>query len=209
MVRLAAMSIGVRLKKARTQKQLTQDQLGKALGGLTGPTISAIESGTARTFRDPELIIEASKILSVSPIWLQFGLGEADLITETVPLIEWQSVLKMPIRPSMIKRRIGTTVALSPKSYALQVDGNSMVAPTGNETSFREGMIVLVDPEVESKANSFVIAFNNKTLMLRKLVRESGKKYLQPLNQLFQQEPVMPKTRFYGVVRAVLEEVSK
>jgi len=67
-------------------------------------------------------------------------------------------------------------------------------------------MIVIVDPEIEPRPNSFVIALNNKSLMLRKLVKESGKQYLQPLNQLFQQEPVTANTRFYGVVKAVLQE---
>lgn len=200
------MNIGERLKQARLKKQMTQDQLGQALGGLTGPTISAIESGTAKTFRDPDLILKAAKVLSVSPIWLQFGLGDAELIRETIPLIDWEDVLKTPIKPSKVKRSIGTTVAVSSKSYALKVDGNSMVAQSGNEVSFREGMIIIVDPEVAPKANSFVVISNNKVPMLRKLVHEGGKKYLQPLNQLFQQELVTTKTKFHGVVRAVLQE---
>lgn len=200
------MNIGERLKQARLKKQMTQDQLGQALGGLTGPTISAIESGTAKTFRDPDLILKAAKILAVSPIWLQFGMGDAELIRETVPLIDWEDVLKTPIKPSKVKRCIGTTVAVSSKSYALKVDGNSMVAQSGNEVSFREGMLVIVDPEVTPKANSFVVASNNKAPMLRKLVQESGKQYLQPLNRLFQQELVTNKTKFHGVVRAVLQE---
>ena len=200
------MNIGNRIKQARLKKGMTQDQLGEALGGLTGPTISALEKGTAKTFRDPELILKAAKILSVSPIWLQFGLGDAGLIRETVPLIDWEDVLKTPLRPSKIKRCIGTTIAVSPKSYALRIDGNSMVAPTGNEVSFREGTLVIVDPEVTPKSNSFVVASVNKIPMLRKLVQDSGKQYLQPLNRLFQQELVTNKTKFHGVVRAILQE---
>jgi len=199
------MSIGKRLKQARLNKQMTQDQLGQALGGLTGPTISAIESGTAKTFRDPSLILKAAKILGISPIWLQFGIGDSELISETVPLIDWEDILT-PIKPSKIKRRIGTTVAVSPKSYALRIDGNSMVAQSGSEVSFREGMLIIVDPEIRPHVNSFVIASNNKIPMLRKLIQESGKQYLQPLNRLFQQEVVNNKTKFYGVVRAALEE---
>jgi SOS-response transcriptional repressor LexA len=185
---------------------MTQDQLGQALGGLTGPTISAIESGTAKSFRDPDLILKAAKVLGISPIWLQFGMGDVELIRETVPLIDWADVLKTPIRPAKVKRCIGTTVAVSPKSYALKVDGNSMVAQSGNEVSFREGMIVIVDPEVAPKPNSFVITSHNKVPMLRKLVQEGTQQYLQPLNQLFQQELVNSKTKFHGVVKAILQE---
>lgn len=200
------MNIGERLKQARLKKGMTQDQLGEALGGLTGPTISAIEKGTAKSFRDPQLILEAAKILEVSPIWLQFGLGDAELIQETIPLIDWDDVIKGNLNPAKVKRRIGTTVAVSPKSYALKVQGNSMVTPTGSEVSFREGMIVIVDPEAPVKPNSFVVASQDKTPMLRKLVEDSGKKYLQPLNHLFQQSVVTSKVKLHGVVRAVLQE---
>jgi SOS-response transcriptional repressor LexA len=81
-----------------------------------------------------------------------------------------------------------------------------MVAQSGNEVSFREGMIIIVDPEVAPNANSFVVASNNKDFMLRKLVHDSGKKYLQPLNRLFEQEVVTSKTKFHGVVKAILQE---
>lgn len=200
------MSIGERLKEARLKKQMTQDQLGQALGGLTGPTISAIENGTAKTFRDPDLVLEAAQILAVSPIWLQFGLGDAELISETIPLIDWEDVLKLPVKPSQIKRRVGTTLAVSPKSFALKVNGNSMVAQSGDEVSFRQGMIVIVDPEISPKPNSFVVASNNKETVLRKFVHEGTKKYLQPLNRLFQQEIVSNKTKVHGVVRVILQE---
>lgn len=200
------MKIGERLKQARLKKGMTQDELGEALGGLTGPTISAIEKGTAKSFRQPEILLLAAKILGVSPIWLQFGLGDADLIKETIPLIDWQEVLQLPVRPEKIRRRIGTTVAVSPKSYALKVQGNSMVAQSGNDHTFKEGSIIIVDPEVTPTSNSFVVASQNETPVLRKLVQESGKQYLQPLNSLFQQEDVNEKTQFHGVVRAILIE---
>jgi len=102
-------------------------------------------------------------------------MGDAELISETIPLIDWEDILKLPVKPSKIKRRIGTTVAVSSKSYALKVEGNSMVAQSGNEASFREGMIVIVDPDVPAKNNSFVIASCNKVPVLRKLVQEAGK----------------------------------
>jgi transcriptional regulator with XRE-family HTH domain len=44
------MNIGERLKQARLNTQMTQDQLGEALGGLTGPTISALEKGIAESW---------------------------------------------------------------------------------------------------------------------------------------------------------------
>lgn len=199
------MQFGERLKKARLDKGMTQDQLGQALGGLTGPTISAIEKGTAKTFRDPELILEAAKLLGVSPIWLQFGIGDAELVSETIPLIEWEDISKPPSKRKVI-RRIGTTVAVSPKSFALKVVGNSMVAPTGNEVSFREGMIVAIDPEANLTPNAFVLVLNNNDYMLRKFVKEGSKKFLQPLNQLFHQEAVSSQTKILGIVKALLQE---
>lgn len=200
------MKFGERLKQARLNKGITQDQLGQALGGLTGPTISAIEKGTAKTFRDPELILQAAQILSVSPIWLQFGLGDAQLVTETIPLIDWEEVIKTPAKRDKVLRRIGTTVAVSSKSFALKVTGNSMVAQSGNEVSFREGMIIIIDPEAEAKPNTFVIASIGNTPTLRKLVKDGNKQYLQPLNPLFPQEEVNKKVKVHGVVKALLQE---
>lgn len=199
------MQLGQRLKQARLSKGITQEQLGDALGGLTGPTISAIEKGTAKTFRDPALVVKAAQILGVSPIWLQFGLGEEELINEAIPLIDWDDITKPSARRNVL-RRIGTTVAVSPKSFALTVSGNSMVAPSGNEVSFREGMVIIVDPEAEVKPNSFVIASNGDSPMLRKLVKDGHKQFLQPLNPLFQQEEAGKKCKVIGVVRSLLQE---
>ncbi len=200
------MSIGERLKQARLKKNMTQDELGQALGGLAGPTISAIEKGTAKNFRDPQHIFSAAKTLGVSPIWLQFGLGDEDLIQETIPLINWEDVLKLPVSPEKILRRVPTTVSVSNKSFALKIYGNSMAAPSGSEITFKEGSIVIIDPEAKLKPNSYVITTHNETTLLRKIVQDGSKRYLQPLNHLFQQEQVTDQTQFHGVVRALLLE---
>ena len=63
------MQLGQRLKQARLSKGITQEQLGDALGGLTGPTISAIEKGTADKLDNPLKNAPHSAAMVVANEW--------------------------------------------------------------------------------------------------------------------------------------------
>lgn len=61
--------VGERLRLARREKGLTQDQLGKD-SGTNQAVIQKIENG--RSHR-PRQIMQIAAVLQVNPAWLQFG----------------------------------------------------------------------------------------------------------------------------------------
>ncbi|RON72567.1 LexA family transcriptional regulator [Pseudomonas fluorescens] len=82
-------------------------------------------------------------------------------------------------------------------AFWLTVTGDSMTAPTGS--SIAEGMLILVDPEVEALPGKLVIAQwpNSDEAIFRKLDEEGGQRYLVPLN------PTWPKTLFTDECRII------
>lgn len=71
------MTLGERLRAARKKAELDQNALGEAVG-ITGAAISAIELG-----KTEDLTLSRIKALAletgVSPAWLAFGIGSADI----------------------------------------------------------------------------------------------------------------------------------
>jgi transcriptional regulator with XRE-family HTH domain len=61
--------IGIRLRSARRDKGLTQDQLAKE-AGTNQAVIQKIENG--KSLR-PRQIMRIAEVLNVNPAWLQFG----------------------------------------------------------------------------------------------------------------------------------------
>lgn len=92
---------------------------------------------------------------------------------------------------------IPTTVPIQRHTFALRVEGPSM------EPDFKEGAILIVEPDLEANPGDFVIAKNQDgETTFKQLVRDLGEWYLKPLNPQF---PVRPlgKGSIVGVVRAV------
>ncbi|WP_392404605.1 LexA family protein [Edwardsiella piscicida] len=84
------------------------------------------------------------------------------------------------------KRRIKTIKRASDKAFWLIVEGASMTAPTGTSPSFPEGMLILVDPAQNVEINDFCIAvMNGNEFTFKRLIRDGGINYLQPLNPQF------------------------
>ncbi|MGY0161663.1 LexA family protein [Edwardsiella tarda] len=84
------------------------------------------------------------------------------------------------------KAWIETSKKAGPRSFWLEVEGASMTAPAGNRPSFPEGMLILVDPDQDVEVNDFCIArINGNEFTFKKLIRDGGVNYLQPLNPQF------------------------
>ena len=67
-------NIGLRLRSARREKGLTQDELARE-ADTNQAAIQKIENG--KSLR-PRNIMDISKVLNVNPAWLQFGEPWAD-----------------------------------------------------------------------------------------------------------------------------------
>lgn len=73
-----------------------------------------------------------------------------------------------------------------------------MTAPTGSKPSFPDGMLILVDPEQAVEPGDFCIArLGGDEFTFKKLIRDSGQVFLQPLNP---QYPMIPCNESCSVV---------
>lgn len=92
---------------------------------------------------------------------------------------------------------IATSVPVKQHTFALRVVGDSM------EPRFEEGMILIVEPEMEAQNRDFVIAKDeNGGTTFKQLVKDGSDWYLKPLNERYPIKP-LGKSRVIGVVRSV------
>ncbi|TQQ16004.1 hypothetical protein FLL84_03835 [Vibrio cholerae] len=98
-----------------------------------------------------------------------------------------------------------TTERTSDSCFWLKVEGDYMTAPS--DVSIPSGALVLVDTENSYQNGVLVVAkltdVNEATF--RKLVIDTGQKYLKPLNPACQMIPINGGCKIIGVVDAKLK----
>lgn len=93
--------------------------------------------------------------------------------------------------------KIPTTVPVNRYTFALRVSGDSM------EPDFVEGMLLVVEPELDPMPGDYVIAKNgSEETTFKQLVRDGADWYLKPINSRYPIKPLADCT-IIGVVRAV------
>lgn len=99
------------------------------------------------------------------------------------------------------KAWIYTTKKAGERSFWLEVEGASMTAPAGIRPSFPEGMLILVDPDLAAELGDFCIAMmHGNEFTFKRLIRDGGVNYLQPLNPQFPLIPCGDGCRIVGKV---------
>lgn len=78
--------------------------------------------------------------------------------------------------------------------FALRVLGDSM------EPEFREGHIVIVDPDMPATHGAFVVVEYAGDTVLRQFAVEAGRTYLKPLNDGYVTVELNGPHRIHGVV---------
>lgn len=78
--------------------------------------------------------------------------------------------------------------------FALQVLGDSMIP------EFKEGVVIVVDPEGVVRDGCYVVAVHNQEYTFRQYREYEGKHYLVPLNDLYQTEEIPGIEVIKGVV---------
>ncbi|MBR8084607.1 MULTISPECIES: S24 family peptidase [Burkholderia cepacia complex] len=94
----------------------------------------------------------------------------------------WDSIVEN-FSPADAEEWLDSPVSVSEKSYYLRVRGESMYDPADHR-SFREGELILVDPEVASEHGAFVlvVAAAETEPVLRQLLVEGDRHYFKALN---------------------------
>lgn len=96
---------------------------------------------------------------------------------------------------------IPTAKKASNQSFWLEVEGHSMTAPQGGRPSFPEGMLILVDPEEDVGFGDFCVArMLNDEFTFKRLIREGGIEYLEPLNPRYDLIPFNGNCQIVGKV---------
>lgn len=85
-------------------------------------------------------------------------------------------------------------------AFWLVVVGDAMTAPSG--LSIPEGMSILVDPAIDAVPGKLVVAQlpGSSDATFRKLIEESGQRYLVPLNPTYPKNLYTEQCRIIGVV---------
>lgn len=104
---------------------------------------------------------------------------------QTIPLLDFNTL--DPVGNSVIP-----PIVVSKKSFALQVNDDSMINTNNtNFTSFQEGIILIVDPNYALENKKYVIAKSKKTqsIIFRQYITDGVEITLKPLNGLYKTYP--------------------
>lgn len=153
------MSLAERFKARRTELGMTQTEVA-TIAGVSQQSIETIESGKTRK---PRNIIELSKALKCSPDWLLNGkniMPLAEISTRRIPILSYVQAGALTEAKDVTDMDGNMEYVLADSdvpesSFALRIDGDSM------QPEFKEGDIVIIDPELCPMPGEFVVAKNN------------------------------------------------
>ncbi|QHP76024.1 LexA family transcriptional regulator [Proteus vulgaris] len=197
--------IGERLKSIRESRGLSQAQLAKLCGYSAASRIGNYELGERKISADDAIVI--SEALGISPAELMFG-SQSDQVIKNYeyPLFTKVQAGAFSTEFNSYTQKdavswIPTAKKASERAFWLEVEGQSMTAPPGGKPSFPEGMLILVDPEEEVEFGDFCVArLLNDEFTFKRLIREGGISYLEPLNPRFDLIPINGNCTIIGKV---------
>lgn len=197
--------IGERLKSIRESRGLSQAQLAKLCGYSAASRIGNYELGERKISADDAIVI--SEALGISPAELMFG-SQSDQVIKNYeyPLFTKVQAGAFSTEFNSYTQKdavswIPTAKKASERAFWLEVEGQSMTAPPGGKPSFPEGMLILVDPEEEVEFGDFCVArLLNDEFTFKRLIREGGISYLEPLNPRYDLIPINGNCTIIGKV---------
>lgn len=188
-----ALRLAQAVEYAVKEKGLTQTRIAE-LAGMAPATLSeALKDGK----RAGKFTNRIAEICGVSALWLSDGeggmtqnvlatnvaLGRVPLVSSVAAGMFAESIDLLPA--GFAEEWVPCAVPVRAHTFALKVSGDSM------EPRFHEGMILIVEPELEARPGHFVIAKNSDNeATFKQLVREGGVFYLKPLNQRYPLQPL-------------------
>lgn len=197
--------IGERLKSIRESRGLSQAQLAKLCDYSAASRIGNYELGERKISADDAIVI--SEALGISPAELMFG-SQSDQVIKNYeyPLFTKVQAGSFSTECNSYTDKdaiawIPTAKKASKCAFWLEVEGQSMTAPPGGKPSFPEGMLILVDPDEEVEFGDFCVArLLNDEFTFKRLIREGGVEYLEPLNPRYDLIPINGNCTIIGKV---------
>lgn len=207
--------IGARIKERRKALKLTQIGLSKKLG-VAASAISQWESEVMRP--NGSNILALAQVLQVQPAWVTTGNSAHDSAKLQPPNLELNQVPLfeiMDLTPNFSVRTLSveiltlrtTTAKVTPDAFAIQVQGDSMVNPSG-APSMPAGTFIIVEPSIEAEPGNFVVACIGKGsgALFKRYVKDGPHQSLQSLNPAFQMIELDKNATILGVaIRAEID----
>lgn len=202
-----------RIKERMKVLGLTQEELAKRMGITRG----AIAHYLAER-RIPPLsqFKKLAAILKTDPAWLHYGsvaetsAQKKDKTTSTakkpIPILSWEKVANFlagkQAQHEDAEEFVPHIFSDMPCWYALRIKSDAMTAQLGSQVSFREGDIIIIDPEKTPIHGSFIVALlpRAKEVTFKQYVVDGGITYLKPLNPQYPLMQIDESTYISGVV---------
>jgi SOS-response transcriptional repressor LexA len=197
--------LGDTIRQIRKSQSKTLAEIADQVEGYDAGNLSRFERG--------EQDISPSKLESIARA---LGLTVADIYNSAqnnvvnqvrpfyghnplnqVPLISWvQAGMFVECIDDLGEcEMIATDLKIKAHTFALRVQGDSM------EPILNEGMIVIVEPDMQALHGHFVVAKNgDNEATLKQLVQDGGDWFLKPLNTRYPVKP-LGDSHIVGVVR--------
>lgn len=212
MINTKADMLSERIKKERTALRMTQSQLGK-LVGVDKSSISQWETGHVQNISGHNLI-KLAIALGVTSEWLESGQGEKRQLKSidgeicnvikkdrrarsSVPLLTWEQLGKGDVEHD---HWINCPSDHSEDTYALKVKSDAMYN-TILPKSYPKGSFIFIDEQVKAICGSKVIGkLKNGAYVFRELIEDAGKRYLKPLNPVYEMIEMTEGVEIIGVI---------
>ncbi|EFE7939929.1 helix-turn-helix domain-containing protein [Escherichia coli] len=212
-----------RIRSRRVQLDMTQLTLAKKLG-VSRVSVTKWENGTTKP--DGENLHQLAGVLQVTPEWILYGKGDADVDDiklvpflkppTAVPIISavqaglWTETYASS-RLTDVIAWTQTTANVSDEVFGLVVRGESMTNPHGLP-SIPEGSIVIVEPhfgQIDDLYGKIVVATleGSTEATVKKLVWDSPFAYLMPLNPAFKPIQIDGNCRIVGKVVQITQNI--
>ena len=189
------MNMGERIRQLRIANGLTQEELGKYIG-VQKSAIRKYEKGEVKNMKRSSIQI-LSNLFKVSPSYLMC-INEEDTVkeknkTSTIPLIsDYNESLKLSIEKFFIKD-ININESLPPKTFALQINNNSMLPLLGI------GDIAIITEDFNFESGQTCLILTNDIVMIRKVIKTEDLYELQAMNPYYPIEKTK-ELKIYGKV---------
>ena len=202
----------IELVKAKLRElKLTQEKLAERVGASQGGVGHWLNKRRAPDLKTMNAVLQ---VLGLEHLEVAIVIRERNHTRSQEVTYETTSAFRYPVSNWTAAAQIGeqpqrlypdtafelTHYYSKGSAYWLQVTGDAMTAPVG--LSVPQGMLILVDSELEATPGKLVIACTSDTVpaTFRQLIEDGGQRYLKPLNPTYPKILCDEHCRILGVV---------
>jgi SOS-response transcriptional repressor LexA len=198
------MSVHTLIREGRKRLAMSEQQFADAVGVSRGAVQQWERPGGTAPKRSNQRRV--AELLGISVAELVSGGSNVSPgfdVRAEVPLISGVQAGNYTVidnfKPKIGLEMVPVTVAIKRHTFALRVQGDSMVGDSLD--SFPDGSLLIVEPDMEAMPGDYVIALNsyNETTF-KQLIKDGGELYLKPLNVRYPIKP-LGDAEIIGVVR--------